>query len=66
MSTFAMFRDRFKCPRCKHNRVVMRRSTTAGKRVATYCTACREKPVVKAGSPKMNLHGNVNAAGEPL
>jgi transcription elongation factor Elf1 len=46
------YADRFKCPKCKTSRIVMRRSVTAGKVVATYCQSCRVMVPVKAGSPK--------------
>jgi transcription elongation factor Elf1 len=48
-----MFRDKFKCPKCKAIRVVMRRGETAGKKVATYCQGCGKDSIVTAGAPKV-------------
>lgn len=46
------YRDDFKCPRCAIVQVILRRSTSAGKKVATYCSFCRKTFKVVAGKPK--------------
>jgi len=44
-----MYRDKFRCPKCKARQIVMRRVTSAGKLVSTPCVTCKERSVVIAG-----------------
>lgn len=42
------YRDRVKCP-AKHSFVVVRRTSTAGKTVGTFCQVCSRMYKIKAG-----------------
>ena len=52
MAKFHFFRDRAKCPVTRKTFVVMRRNTSAGRVVGTYCRFCREMHRIKAGRTK--------------
>lgn len=37
------------CPKCNKEQVTLRRKTTAGKQVSTYCMDCHKQVTVRAG-----------------
>jgi len=46
------YRDKARCPKCGIVRVVIRRTSSAGKMVNTYCALCGKMSIVLALAPK--------------
>lgn len=44
--------DKWVCPKCGSNQITIRRISTSGKEVSTYCMDCYKQFKVKAGNVK--------------